>query len=658
MHSLPSGQSKSRLRKQVLLFGVSVLLPALVLLFFTIRMNRQDNELREGRAEEARQQKAQEIGKHLADLLNRAERTLQQEMESTPDWSKTIYRTSPDLVYAGKIVEGNLKMPWDETREEMSTSQADKSGELILQAHQAEFSLNDLRRAKTLLNQALSAAISPVQKSFVQLELGRVLFKSGDEEGARRIYSEILGQSIDLTNEYGIPFALYAADRLSLMKGKFNPILDRLEALMERNHLLPSFALYHIRDITEQIQGNTQESNHLEKIKILREAIANSLEYIESIQSLKPLVGSWILRRNSSEQVGDSLIWEAYGDMPLIVGINEESENQSPVLLAFNGPKILSTVIEEAGLDETFPGSCRVITDPNGGGIRPGGPFRGFWLRFDEMKVSDWSQSSLPFPIFYWLILFLVVGFTAFGGYLVWRDVSRELAIADMRSHFAASVSHELKTPLTAIRMFAEALTMGVHKRPEEQQEYLQTIVSESERLSRLLNNVLDFSKIEQGTRTYRFEPTSLEEIVHAAERALAFHLDQKGFNLRIELDEEIPPVKADRDALEQAVLNLLHNAMKYSGESRDIFLKLRREGDTARIDVIDFGIGISDVNRNHIFGKFFRVTGIENQRIPGTGLGLTIVSHIAKSHGGRIDVDSRPGEGSTFSIVLPLEAK
>jgi signal transduction histidine kinase len=508
------------------------------------------------------------------------------------------------------------------------------------------------------LNQALSAAISPVQKSFVQLELGRVLFKSGDEEGARRIYSEILGLSIDLTDEYGIPFALFAADPLSLMKGEFNPILDRLEALMERNRLLPSPALYLIRDITVQIQDKTQESNHLERIKILREAIANSLEDIESIQSLKPLVGSWILRRNSSEQVGDSLIWEAYGDMPLIVGINEESENQSPVLLAFDGPKILSTVIEEAGLDGTFPGSCRVITDPNGGGIRPGGPFRGFWLRFDEMKVSDWSQSSLPFPIFYWLILFLVVGFTTFGGYLIWRDVSRELAIADMRSHFAASVSHELKTPLTAIRMFAEALTMGVHKRPEVQQEYLQTIVSESERLSRLLNNVLDFSKIEQGTRTYRFEPASLEEIVHAAERALAFHLDQKGFKLRIELDENIPPVKADRDALEQAVLNLLHNAMKYSGESRDIFLKLRREGDTARIDVIDFGIGISDVNRSHIFGKFFRVTGIENQRIPGTGLGLTIVSHIAKSHGGRIDVDSRPGEGSTFSIVLPLEAK
>ena len=658
MFSLPSGRSKSRLRKQVLLFGISVLLPSLVLLFFTVRMNRQDNELRKRRAEETKKLKAQEIGQHLVDLLERAEGTLQQDMDSNPDWSKTIYQAFPDLVYAGKIVEGDLKMPWDETREEMSISQPDISEKIFLQAQQAEFSINDLRRAQTLLNQALSAATSPIQKSFIQLQLGRILSKSGDEERAHRIYNEILGQSVDLTDEYGIPFVLFAADRLSLMSKEFDPILDRLEGLMERNRLLPPRALYLLRDIFVQIQNNTQEPLQLETINILKETTEDALKDIERIQSLKALVGSWILRRNSSDQAGDSLIWEAQGDIPFIVGIREGSEDQSPVLLAFNGPKILNTVIKEAGLAETFPGSCQLTPDPNGGGISPGGMFQGFWLRFDEMDVSDWSRSSLPFPIFYWLILFLVVGFTSFGGYLVWRDVNRELKVADMRSHFVASVSHELKTPLTSIRMFAEALTMGVHKRPEAQQEYLQTIISESERLSRLLNNVLDFSKIEQGTRTYSFESTSLEEVVRTAERALAFHLDQKGFNLRIELDEGIPLVHADRDALEQAVLNLLHNAMKYSGESRGILLKLRREGDTAKIDVVDFGVGISEEDRRHIFGKFFRVTGIENQRIPGTGLGLTIVSHIAQSHGGRIEVDSRPGEGSTFSIVLPLEAK
>jgi len=199
---------------------------------------------------------------------------------------------------------------------------------------------------------------------------------------------------------------------------------------------------------------------------------------------------------------------------------------------------------------------------------------------------------------------------------------------------------------------------MGVQTRPEAQKEYLRTIISESERLSRLLNNVLDFSKIEQGTRTYCFETTSLEEIIHAAKKAMAFPMNQKGFSLQVEVEKGIPPILADRDALEQAVLNLLHNAMKYSGESREIHLMLRRNGNMACIDVIDHGVGILEENRGKIFGKFFRVPGIENQRIPGTGLGLTIVSHIAKSHGGKVEVIGRSREGSTFSIILPLEAE
>jgi signal transduction histidine kinase len=186
----------------------------------------------------------------------------------------------------------------------------------------------------------------------------------------------------------------------------------------------------------------------------------------------------------------------------------------------------------------------------------------------------------------------------------------------------------------------------------------LRTIISESERLSRLLNNVLDFSKIEQGTRTYSFEPTSLENVIQAAAKAMTFPMDQKGFTLKIDTEEGIPPVRADKDALEQAVLNLLHNAVKYSGESREILLKLYRVKDAIKIDVTDFGIGVSEKNRSQIFGKFFRVPGTENQRIPGTGLGLTIVSHIAEAHGGQVDVVSQPGEGSTFSIAIPLEGE
>jgi signal transduction histidine kinase len=362
-------------------------------------------------------------------------------------------------------------------------------------------------------------------------------------------------------------------------------------------------------------------------------------------------------RRQSSSRTDESVTWESYGDIPWIVGIREGLEGESPYLFSFHGPEILNTVIEESGLAETHPGFCRIAQTLDAQSYSLGRPFRDLRIRFSDTSVSAWSKSSLPLPIFYWLILILVVGFTGFGMYLLWRDFSRELAVAEMKSHFAASVSHELKTPLTAIRMFAEALAMGVKKQPEEQRDYLQTIISESERLSRLLNNVLDFSKIEQGIRTYSFESISLEDVIQAAAMAMAFPMDQKGFNLNVEVEEGIPRIRADKDALEQAVLNLLHNALKYSGESREIALNLHRKDNTAWIDVVDHGIGISEENRNRIFGKFFRVPGVENQRIPGTGLGLTIVSHIAEAHGGRIEVVSQPGKGSTFSILIPLEA-
>jgi signal transduction histidine kinase len=257
---------------------------------------------------------------------------------------------------------------------------------------------------------------------------------------------------------------------------------------------------------------------------------------------------------------------------------------------------------------------------------------------------------------FYASALAVVLSMTVFGGYLLWRDVDREMRIAALRSQFVSSVSHELKTPLTAIRMFAETLQLNrVDARTHT--EYLDTIVNETERLTRLLNNVLDFSKIEEGRTAYRREATSLATVVSIAARAMAYPLEQHGFELRVEIDDSLPPLAVDADALEQAILNLLTNAMKYSGNGRAIELKLKREGSHAVISVRDQGIGIPIADQDRIFEKFYRISTPENQRIPGTGLGLTLVDHIVKAHDGSVRVDSAPGRGSIFSILLPLAA-
>jgi two-component system phosphate regulon sensor histidine kinase PhoR len=250
-----------------------------------------------------------------------------------------------------------------------------------------------------------------------------------------------------------------------------------------------------------------------------------------------------------------------------------------------------------------------------------------------------------------------VVAVTMFAAYLLWRDLQREMRASELRAQFVASVSHELKTPLTAIRMFAETLQMGRCPNAEMQSEYLGTIVNECERLSRLVDGVLMFSKSEQGKKTYRLRPVQAADAVRAAARTLEYPLSQQGFRLHIAVEDELPELKADEDALEQAILNLLSNAIKYSGDARDIELGLYREGREVVVRVRDHGIGIAAQEQARIFDKFYRAPTPENQLVPGSGLGLALVAQIMKSHGGRATVESAPGEGSTFYLRLPAEA-
>jgi signal transduction histidine kinase len=203
--------------------------------------------------------------------------------------------------------------------------------------------------------------------------------------------------------------------------------------------------------------------------------------------------------------------------------------------------------------------------------------------------------------------------------------------------------------------MLAETLQMPDMCDAQTHAQYLDTIVGETERLTRLLNNVLDFSKIERGQKSYRMETASLAGALGDAARAMRFPLAEQGFDFHMEISSDVPDMRIDRDAIEQAVINLLSNAMKYSGESRRIDLRLSSENGSARIEVTDQGIGVAPEQRKRIFEKFYRVQTPENHAISGTGLGLALVAHIVDAHGGSVDVDSTVGKGSTFTIRIPI---
>lgn len=237
--------------------------------------------------------------------------------------------------------------------------------------------------------------------------------------------------------------------------------------------------------------------------------------------------------------------------------------------------------------------------------------------------------------------------------------IRRERRLSALKSEFISNVSHELKTPLSIISMFGEMLAQGRTKSPEQAHEYAEIIWRESVRLGRLIDNVLDFAKIERGADMYEFEDeVDLREVVERAIDLSARRVAAADMTLTSELAEDLPPVRLDANAFTLAALNLIDNAVKYAADGKRIELRLARQGDRAVLAVRDFGPGIAPDEHGQIFERFYRARAVRLKPIRGSGIGLALVQHIARAHGGDTELESRPGEGSTFSIWLPIGGK
>ena len=238
---------------------------------------------------------------------------------------------------------------------------------------------------------------------------------------------------------------------------------------------------------------------------------------------------------------------------------------------------------------------------------------------------------------------------------LVWANVRRELKLSRLKSDFVANVSHELKTPLALIRLFAETLELGRVPTEQKKTQYHRIINKESRRLTQLINNILDFSRIEAGRKEYRLVASDLAAVMRDVVDAYRFPIEQQGFTLDLDVAEDLPEMRIDPEAISQALINLLNNAIKYSTQSKAIRVSVRAEGDRVLLSVADRGIGIPKAEHKRIFEKFYRVESSLVHTTKGSGLGLALVQHIAEAHGGRVEVASAPGEGSTFTLSLPV---
>ena len=238
---------------------------------------------------------------------------------------------------------------------------------------------------------------------------------------------------------------------------------------------------------------------------------------------------------------------------------------------------------------------------------------------------------------------------------LVWANVRRELKLSRLKSDFVANVSHELKTPLALIRLYAETLELARVPSEERKDEYYRVIGKESRRLTQLINNILDFSRIEAGRKEYRLVPSDIGAVVRDVVESYRFAIEKLGFTLTLELAEDLPELALDPEALSQALINLLNNAIKYSPEHKAITVGVRREQDRVLLSVSDRGMGIPRSEHRRIFEKFYRVETSLVHATKGSGLGLALVQHITEAHGGHVELRSTPGEGSTFTLSLPV---
>jgi signal transduction histidine kinase len=345
------------------------------------------------------------------------------------------------------------------------------------------------------------------------------------------------------------------------------------------------------------------------------------------------LVGCVISDTELSERL-IALVPEAYTDVRILTLVDEQGQPlvapQETETRDYRRPFVARELSAVLPLWE----AAAYLTDPGSVSARAGRAARILWALISILFVS------------------ILV-----GGILVLRAVRAEVVLARQKTGFVANVSHELKTPLTSIRMFAEMLKTGRQPNESKRGEYLSLMVSESERLTRLINNVLDFSRMEQGLKRYAMERVDLAALCRELVENQRPRYEQNGFDLELRIDTSADGavlVEGDPESLKQSLLNLLSNAEKYSGQNKSIEVRLCREEPWICIDVMDRGRGVPAAQARQIFQEFYRGDDRLTAKVRGSGLGLSITRRILRDHGGDVLYLPREGGGSIFRIQLP----
>ena len=527
-----------------------------------------------------------------------------------------------------------------------------------------EFQRKDYSAAAAVYEKLLSSA-DEATRAGALVRLGRVLRKANNAHAARDVYGQLAELGMHSVN--GLPAELLARHARCVLLDE----LKQVNELQQEAHLLwaglqqakwplmPSVYRFYENEARrwlgpDQLAPGTDSAQHKGAL-----ALAAGVEEL------------WRLWQRI--QQGDM---EPSGQRSLRV-------EGLPVFLMWRGtPGRLVALVALAGyLDKAWLAPVVQRTVEQQGlhlalADAEGHAFGGQWVEGPAQQALRSSmQAQLPWTLqvtgldpstfmaemterrrLFWAGLATMGALVLAAGYAIVRSVTRELKVARLQGDFVSAVSHEFRTPLASLCHLSELLAAGRVPSDQRRQEYYQALQHESERLHRLVESILDFRRMEVGAHEYQLEALAATTLVRAVAEEFAQEVQERGYTVEIQVEESLPRVRADREALRRAIWNILDNAVKYSPDCKTVWLDASRGGDRVAIRVRDQGLGIARKEQEKIFEKFYRAAHAKAAGVRGTGLGLAMVQHIVTAHRGQLQVESRPGAGSTFTILLPLE--